>query len=61
MAENDEIQEDTQRHKNKFVPLWTLDAVTVSSSSCAQMLWHMGVCLRACIFHCGRVNACISS
>lgn len=35
-----------------FVPVYTLDgsAATFSSSSCAQMLWHVDVCLRACIF-----------
>lgn len=35
-----------------FVPVQILDesAVTVSSSSCARMLWHVEVCLRACIF-----------
>lgn len=35
-----------------FVPVQILDesAVTVSSSSCARMLWHVEVCLQACIF-----------
>lgn len=34
-----------------FVPMQMLDesAVTVSSFSCARMLWHVEVCLRACI------------